>query len=234
MSANKQQAKCWDYFEIIEVDGVKKTRCQLCKAKLVFIGGSTSSMRAHLKNVHKKTVDGTESGPAKRQTTLTMFHTKKKEMPVFKQNDITKSLALMCAVDLRPVSMVAAAGFKNFCNKLNPSYHIPCRTTVTKHLQHLYDESKKDLIDLIADCPVSLTTDLWTSCSTKSFITLTSHFIDTKWKLRTKLLATRHVEERHSGEKHCQHIAAANGGIQRYKCWSSRHRQCRKHAGCCS
>ena len=158
-------------------------------------------MRTHLLNVHKRDPDKKEDKddagspvPSTRQATLTMFRAKTKEMSVARQTEVTKSLALMCALDLRPVSIVSGRGFKNFCSKINPSYHVPCRTTVTKHLEFIYEECKKDLIEMLADCSVSLTTDMWTSVGTRSYLTLTGHFINNKWQLSTQLIATRPID----------------------------------------
>ena len=114
-------------------------------------------------------------------------------------DSITKSLALACAIDLRPVSMVAGKGFKTFCHKLNPDYQVPCRTTVNKHLFILYESCKLELIQLLTGCEISLTTDLWTACNTTPYITLTAHFITPKWEMFSKTLATRPLVGKHTG-----------------------------------
>lgn len=51
---------------------------------------------------------------------------------------------------------------------------------------------------LVNATAVSMTTDCWTSCHTESFITLTVHFIDEKWKLRTLNLNTEPFNDRHT------------------------------------
>ena len=106
-------ANCWKFFKIIDVGaGVKKTKYQLCNATLVYVGGSTYSMRTHFLNVHKRDPDKKEdkddagpSVPSQRQAALGMFRAKTKEMSVARQTEVTQSLAIMCALDLRPVSM---------------------------------------------------------------------------------------------------------------------------------
>lgn len=53
---------------------------------------------------------------------------------------------------------------------------------------------------------VGLTTDCWTSTTTKGYITVTAHYIDESWKMKNKILATRELDNnsgevfRHTGE----------------------------------
>ena len=197
-SAKMRKADVWNYFVIVEYGDKKKTKCQLCRSELSYSGGTTSAMRNHLKMVHKKTQLDEKPTSQSRQSTLLMFNNKKKVISGSKHNEITRALALACALDLRPVSMVSGRGFMNFCSKINPEYHIPCRTTVHKHLDLIYTECKTELIEFMTDTCVSLTTDLWTSIGTRSYITLTAHFIK-NWKLEAKLLATRPLDEKHTG-----------------------------------
>ena len=121
------------------------TQCQLCKANLKFKGGSTSSMRNHLKFVHSKT-NLQETNPL-RQQSLKEMNKSKSELGSEKYGKL--NIALACAVDLRPLSMVMGKGFRYFCHLLNPSYRVPCADTVKVYLLKLYVDQKKDLIELI-------------------------------------------------------------------------------------
>ena len=189
----------WKYFTLSE--DKKKTRCEICSKSLAYNGG-TSAMRNHIKFVHKATAASAGVSVKKQPTLLgfsNMFAKKKLSKSQYEENN--RSLALMCALDLRPISMVEGRGFRAFCKKLNPEYKIPCRKTITKHVMILYEENKKDLIELMKDTPgVSFTTDLWTSTATRGFITVTGHFITNDWDLHSHILATRALDERHTGE----------------------------------
>ena len=172
MSGDMKKAKSdiWKYFELNRE--ARKTKCVLCKTELVYTGG-TSSMRNHIKFRHKSA--SVESD--KRQTTIGQYHAAKQALSKDRYNSITRSLALMCAIDLRPVSMIQCKGFINYTKQLNPEYKVPCRTTVTRHIQILYEECKKDLIELLHDCTVAMTTDMWTSVNMRAYITVTGHYI---------------------------------------------------------
>ena len=109
----------WEHFTLSE-DG-KKCVCTICKVKLVFSGGSTSSMLNHLK-IHKSLVDSEK--PTPRQTTLAEFHRSKASLPPKKYEKICSSIAYMCAVDLRPLSIVHGIGFQKFAHELNPDFKV--------------------------------------------------------------------------------------------------------------
>jgi len=47
---------------------------------------------------------------------------------------------------------------------------------------------------------LALTTDLWTSQAVASYLTVTADYISSEWKLESKVLKTREMQERHTGE----------------------------------
>ncbi|KAL1279226.1 hypothetical protein QQF64_025899 [Cirrhinus molitorella] len=46
---------------------------------------------------------------------------------------------------------------------------------------------------------VALTCDSWTSRATESYVTITAHFIDDRWKMNAYILQTRAMHESHTG-----------------------------------
>lgn len=105
----------------------------------------------------------------------------------------------MCAVDLRPVSMVEGSGFRHFCRNLNASYKVPGRTTVTKYVTAMYESAKAEVIEEVKGQLISLTSDLWSSNVMQGYITLTCHFVNESWQLKSLVIATREMAERHTG-----------------------------------
>ena len=105
----------------------------------------------------------------------------------------------MCGTDLRPLSIVRGEGFKNFCKELNPSYLVPSTNTVSKYLHLIYDDLKKEVKHELTNSCVSLTTDLWTSINTRGFITVTAHYVTSQWTLKSLIIATRPVDDKHTG-----------------------------------
>ncbi|XP_076320105.1 uncharacterized protein LOC143230441 [Tachypleus tridentatus] len=118
MSSSEKRGRrsiIWDHFDL--TDGKKKTVCRLCKAALSYSGGK-STMRNHMKRVHKR-LDLSEekdgSVAKKRQTSLKGWHTSVRALGKETVEEITRALALMCAIDIRPTSIVEGEGFRNFC-----------------------------------------------------------------------------------------------------------------------
>ncbi len=46
---------------------------------------------------------------------------------------------------------------------------------------------------------VAFTTDIWTSVAVDGYMTITCHYLDSKWKLCTKVLTTAEMPEHHTG-----------------------------------
>lgn len=47
---------------------------------------------------------------------------------------------------------------------------------------------------------LSLTTDIWTSRQTRGFITVTVHYIDNEWKMKSAVLETARLKNDHTAE----------------------------------
>ena len=105
----------------------------------------------------------------------------------------------MCAQDCRPLSIVEGEGFKEFCAALNPAYKPPVHTTVKAHLQLEYGRKKDLLVTELAGHDVAFTTDMWSSLGKQGYITVTYHYITDDWRMKSGVLATRHMPEMHTG-----------------------------------
>lgn len=56
-------------------------------------------------------------------------------------------------------------------------------------------------------CPdIAITLDSWTSCNTESYSTVTGHYIDRNWQLKTVSLQTMKMEGSHTGENIASHL----------------------------
>jgi len=116
-------------------------------------------------------------------------------------------------VRFRPFSLVEGNGFITLAKKLvaigakygsnvNVEELLPCATTVSRHLASVVAREKDIMIAKLAQiAKFGITTDLWTHEKTNvGYITVTAHFIDAEWKTVSVILATRSVEERHTGK----------------------------------
>jgi len=200
----------WSYFTKDPVDP-EVAVCKLCSAKISRKGSSTSGMANHIKNRHrsidvsKQPSSALGQSVSVQQTLLQSMSrsTTQVRRPLRQEESerLRRSLAWMCAVDIRPISIVDGVGFRNYSRLLNPNFVLPTRRTLTSYVHRIYQEGHEELKQDIAGSAVGLTTDLWTSNAQEGYITLTAQYITAQWEQRTKVLATRVLKDRHTGEK---------------------------------
>ena len=102
-----------------------------------------------------------------------------------------------------PYSTVSNERFSVFLNQLNFRYTMPSekflRTTL---MPNIYDKVRNQIEQLIKDNTmwISATTDMWTSQSMQSYVSLTIHFIN-EWKRKTVILGCfNYTKESHSAK----------------------------------
>ena len=167
-------------------------------------------MRTHLANTHNIRENSVAKDQVKRQSTLELYHRSRASLGKEQYLKLNRALALALALDMRPLSMVQGIGFRHFCKILNPLYQVPCSSTMKTNILALFEEAKKELIELVAGRNVAITTDLWSSTvSKRGYITITAHFL-LDWKYVTRVLATRPLDGSHTAK----HIAETLKEIQ--------------------
>lgn len=209
----------WEHFTKCP-DDKNHAICNYCQSKLNRRGGCTTVMWSHLKSQHKSvqvTKNTTPPPPLPGlppptprpvqlqpniKSSLAKAGQPKKTMSKSQQEDLRRSAAWMCAVDVRPLSMVNGRGFRNFCKKLNPMFVVPDRHVVASYIRKIYLEGHAELKADIKGCGgVGLTTDGWTSAANEGYLTLTAQYINSAWIQKTKVLGTRVLKSRHTGDK---------------------------------
>ncbi|XP_065831021.1 zinc finger BED domain-containing protein 4-like [Oscarella lobularis] len=130
-----------------------------------------------------------QAEPASKQPTLpaTLKRSVTYDSESFRKRKIDDALIKMIALDLQPASVVEDTGFRHLVHTLDPRYQLPSRRSLMRsQLPDLYDKIKANLKERISKVQFcSITTDLWTSRTTESYITVTCHFVE-EWVLRCK------------------------------------------------
>ena len=184
----------WEHFKKSD----KKAICCYCDKELAYCGGTTN-LRDHLSRIHpsKYSPDSlVEKKTPKidsfvKRTICSEGHAKK----------ITNLMVEMVTVDLRPAATVEGTGFRRLINYLEPNYRVPSAVHITSCLQEHYETAKTRLIQMLQEPNhIALTTDIWTSVATQSYITVTAHFISSNWDLKTCLLQTANFPENHTAD----------------------------------
>lgn len=209
MASSSSRSIYWSYFTKDEMNP-DIAICNLCSARISRKGSSTSAMGNHIRNKHRS-VDVKAERPSTpgqsvpvQQTLFQMTKAttqSKRPLRPEESEKLRRALAWMCAVDIRPMSIVDGLGFRNYSRLLNSNFVLPNRKTLTNYVHKIYEEGHAELLKEIAGTPVGLTTDLWTSHAQEGYITITAQYITPQWQQNTKVLATRVLKDRHTGEK---------------------------------
>lgn len=158
-------------------------------------------MRSHLKNVHLNEHGIMCGTPAKQSRLDTYFALPTtSSLSATQQEAITEKLISFIYKDMRPISVVDGSGFREFCQAMEPRYHIPSRGTVTNRIVEVYNSTSNKIKESIKDKDVALTTDGWTSLATVSYVTATAHWINDDWEMLNNVLKTKELKVSHTAE----------------------------------
>lgn len=106
------------------------------------------------------------------------------------------------AKDMAPIATVERNGFRHFMKIIDKRYELPSRKYFSKTIiPSMYStEREKVAAELRYVKHVAATSDLWSSRTMEPYISLTVHYIDNKWELRTRVLETAYFPSDHTGE----------------------------------
>ena len=123
-----------------------------------------------------------------------------------KRKTIDEAVFKMIVTDMQPVSVVEDKGFQSLLHVLDPRYKLPSRKSTMRMLPDAYNKQVEEIKKEISQVShVALTSDLWTSRTTESYITITCHFLTATWELKSLVLETLKFDLSHTAE----HIADA-------------------------
>ena len=105
-------------------------------------------------------------------------------------------------LDFQPLYLLKSPSFCQFINALNENFELPSDKEFRKRIFEAYEFSKNQLKQYIHEnaSSVSLTCDLWTSCSKQGFLGITCHFITPDFEMREITLAIRYMPYPHTGD----------------------------------
>ena len=105
--------------------------------------------------------------------------------------------------DLQPLTIVENKGFRDLLTEIDPRYEMVSRKRLTQQLlpEKYYAEKANLMQEMDGVEYITITTDCWTSRQTEGYMTVTAHFINTQWQLRSRVLSTALVEGSHIAQK---------------------------------
>ncbi|CAG5015362.1 unnamed protein product [Parnassius apollo] len=149
----------------------------------------------------------TSHGPPKQSTMTEFIH---KPVPVKKINEIDKQIIKIIVKNYHPFSLVEQPEIKELFAMIIPGYSLPTRKTVSNSLlPKMYQEClEKVQVNIDSAWAVCLTTDSWTSINNVSFVSVTAHYLDNTYIMRSYLLDCFSFSDRHTAKNLCQSLQA--------------------------
>jgi hypothetical protein len=175
----------WNDAEPIYVGGfLMQGRCKYCK--IIFPASKvsgTSQLARHLKVCEVRcSMDGV----------IKQIRTSEEIDPDwrFDQESARSLLVQLIILHGLPFSFVEYAGFRKFCASLNPWFKSVNRVTIQNDCMETYHLYKNSYEDFFKNCNyrVSLIGDMWTSNQKLRYLCITCHRIDSKWKVRHRII----------------------------------------------
>jgi hypothetical protein len=191
--------------------------CKECRCRVPYSVGNTIEVRKHMENHHSCAVDSfvkLNTKPSKKKQTLVPLH-KESETEVHQVKiSVTEEQQLHCnrlvagwvAQSMRPFRVVEDAGFVKFVTYISKQIGgfdlaLPKRKEVREEVRLLAKGLRSEMQAAIdRECSdYSITTDMWTDRSMRSFLSLTLHFIDNNFELQNIVLEVEAFRGKHSG-----------------------------------
>jgi zinc finger BED domain-containing protein 1 (E3 SUMO-protein ligase ZBED1) len=209
LALGNKSSNVWQFMN--KLDCGKKAECKLCMKKLAFHGGTTN-LHNHLRDVHPlqykvASKEAVSFGP--KQSKLTEFSrfAPSKSCPQERGNKIDDLIVNFIIKDMRPLNSVNGTGFQSLVKFFEPGYKLPSRTHLKHQVIQKYQRGKQILKERLTECEwLALTTDSWSNCNMESFITITAHFIDVDWKIKSCVLQTTNIGTTHTAENLANHL----------------------------
>lgn len=214
----------WRYFGYRLNDTEQKdVICKTCHIKVTTSRGNTTNLYQHLKQHKDKyeeckqlkaqtTSDKDEAAqnqpgtcPMKRQqNTITQVFARitPYDNSSRRHREITDAITNYLAKGMVPIYTVEKEGFRKMIRTLDRRYELPGRNHFSNTaIPHLYSKCRRKVQAEIATVKYfSTTTDLWSSRTSEPYISLTVHFIDDNFDLKSRCLQTSYFPQDHTGE----------------------------------
>lgn len=96
--------------------------------------------------------------------------------------------------------MVTGKGFRELITYLEPEYRLPSATHFIHLIEQRYEavkEKMRGILQCRADF-VAITADIWTSVATDSYLTVTAHYLNEEWEMKSAISGTLPLLESHT------------------------------------
>ncbi|KAL2941002.1 putative AC transposase [Bienertia sinuspersici] len=121
--------------------------------------------------------------------------------PEFDQKVFCRMFADAIMYHSYPLSIVEHVKLREMLTYLNSKVRHITRNTILKYCLLEHKRLKSMLHEILADVNsrICFTCDCWSACTSRGFLTLTAHFIDNNWNLKSRILNFRYFPPPHRG-----------------------------------
>ena len=212
----KTNSVVWKHFGFEESDSEQtKVLCKICYATVSATYGNTTNLFNHLKSKHrvihdqalKEQKDSKMKSSSTPATTTqssikdTLYNATAYPTSSRRHKEVTDAVTFMIGKDMCPINTVSAPGFKKLIHTLDKRYVLPSRHHFSRiALPALYEECRGKVASEVSTALYfATTTDLWSSRTMEPYISLTLHYIDADFAIKTNCLQTAFFPEDHTG-----------------------------------
>ena len=88
--------------------------------------------------------------------------------------------------------MVSGEGFPDLMAFMEPEYRLPSATYFTHLFERRFEAVKEKMRGILEDCAdsVAITAYIWTSIATDSYLTITIHYLNEEWEMKSIVSGT--------------------------------------------
>lgn len=107
-----------------------------------------------------------------------------------------RAIANMIILPEYPLEMFNCMGFTEFCIVMQPLFNVVYHNTIKADIMKLYKDEKEKTMNLLSknQSRIATTCDTWTSSNqNKSYMTITTHFVDDSWTLQSQIVIPNFV-----------------------------------------
>ncbi|XP_060790843.1 zinc finger BED domain-containing protein 4-like [Neoarius graeffei] len=117
-----------------------------------------------------------------------------------RHKDITHAITHFIAKGMLPIRTVETAEFKQLMNVIDPRYQLPGHKHFSQTaIPNMYTECRGMVErDLQAVSYFATTSDMWSSRTSEPYMSLTAHYIEQDWTLKSKCLQTAYFPKDHT------------------------------------
>jgi hypothetical protein len=212
---SKGKSKVWEVFDKVNVPNpadkenpLLKAKCKYCKKLYSYAQGSTTTtLSRHMKNCDKyqkhieqkldqSLLNFAPSTIGESGSGLPTISSPKD----YNHEQVKKLISKMIIVHEYPFRMVEHTWFNILMKYMNPLYEFVGRKTIRAECLRIYESEKESLAKVLNGVDfISLTTVLWTSTQTLSYMCLVAHYIDKDWKMQYRVLIFFELDPPHKG-----------------------------------